>query len=311
MQHFTANFLCREMIVKLKAPLKNYIWGGTKLKTEWSKQTDLPSIAESWELSFVEDAPSVIASGENEGKALPAVATEKDFGENCRKFDFFPTLVKLIDTAQPLSIQVHPNDEYALEKENQLGKTEAWYILDAEKGAYLYLGLNKTLGKTEFMQKVENNTLCDCLNKVPVKKGDVFFVPSGTLHSIGAGITLLEVQQNSTLTYRVYDYDRVDNLGNKRQLHLQKASEVVNLQKYEVPSPERQSFLCGCRYFSAYRYYGEKRFKNSKSFTAVTVTDGQITLSGLPLLKGETAFVSAGETMEIHGNGEYVCVCVD
>ncbi len=299
------------MIVKLNAPLKDYIWGGTKLKKDWHKQTELPTVAESWELSFVEGSSSVIANGENEGKTLSAVATSKDFGQNCLKFNFFPTLVKLIDAAQPLSIQVHPNDAYALEKENQLGKTEMWYILDAEKDAFLYLGLNRTLTKAEFLQKVENNTVCDFLNKVPVKKGDVFFVKSGLLHSIGAGITLLEVQQNSTLTYRVYDYDRTDKFGNKRPLHLQKALDVVNLQKYDVPSPERDSFLGGCRYFSVYRFHGEKQCVNNASFTSVTVTDGQISLSGLSLEKGETAFVSAGERIEIAGNGDYVFVCVE
>ncbi len=297
------------MIVKLKAPTKNYIWGGDKLKEKWHKQSD-KKIAESWELSFCKGDESVVAEGKFAGKKLSDVTTRKDWGKNCNCFDVFPTLVKLIDAKQNLSVQVHPDDEYALKNEGQLGKTEMWYILDADDGAGLYLGLNKTMTAEEFLQAVKDKTVCNFLNFVPVKAGDTYFVQSGTFHAIGAGVTLLEVQQNSTLTYRVYDFDRVGKDGKPRPLHLDKAMKVGNLNKYIPPDARRGEFLGGCKYFSAYRYSGEKSLCMPDSYLAVTAIDGDVQVDKLLLQQGETAFVSAGEKICVSG-GSYVVTCVE
>ncbi len=298
------------MIVKLQAPVKDYIWGGTKLKS-WGKDCDLPRVAESWELSFCENSPSVVASGEYMGKTLLSVTTEADWGKNCKKFSRFPTLVKFIDAKNTLSVQVHPSDEFALERENQLGKTEMWYVLEAEEDAALLLGLNCDMTQEQFLKAIGDKTITQYMNRVVVHPGETYFVPSGTLHAIGAGVTLIEIQQNSTLTYRVYDFDRVDDKGNRRELHLEKALQVVNLKKYDVPDPHRDCFLGGCKYFSAYRHSGSMQLHNPDSFTAVSVVDGEIALNGVAAKRGETYFVSAGENVDITGVGDYILTCVD
>lgn len=299
------------MIVKLKPALKSYLWGGTKLKAKWNKQTDNATLSESWELSFHPDGLAAVIGGKYDGKPLAEAATRADWGRNSAEFPFFPVLSKIIDSAQALSIQVHPSDEYALEHEGQFGKTEMWYILEADEGAFLYLGLNRTVSAEEFAAAVDNNTVCSLLNRVPVKKGETYFIPSGTIHAIGAGVTLYEVQQNSSLTYRVYDFDRTDANGNKRPLHVDKAKAVANLNVYDVPNPERGDLLAKCRYFSAYRFADEREVGRDDSFVAVTVTDGSIELNGVALCKGETAFMSAGERARITGNGEYILICVE
>ncbi len=299
------------MIVKLNPALKSYLWGGTKLKTDWNKQTDEATLSESWELSFHPDGRAIVIGGKYDGKPLAEAATRADWGVNCREFPFFPVLSKFIDAAKPLSIQVHPSDEYALEHEGQFGKTEMWHILEADDGAYIYLGLNRSVSAEEFAAAIDSNTVCQLLNRVPVKKGETYFIPSGTIHAIGSGVTLYEVQQNSSLTYRVYDFDRADANGNKRPLHVDKAKAVANLNAYDVPNPARGSLLAKCRYFSAYRFTGEREVGRDDSFVAVTVTDGEITLGGMRLNKGETAFMSAGERAQIAGGGEYILICVE
>lgn len=299
------------MIVKLQPELKSYLWGGKNLKTVYNKIGDEDILSESWELSFNPDGPTKIASGKNAGKLLSEVATAADWGENCKCFEFFPVLNKIIDSAQPLSIQVHPSDEYALQNEGQYGKTEMWHILAAEGGAFLYLGLNCDMTEEQFSAAIQNNTVCDFLNKVPVRAGQTYFIPSGTIHAIGAGITLFEVQQNSSLTYRVYDFDHKDKNGNKRQLHLEKAKTVANLKKYTVPDAERGELLGKCKYFSAYRYFGEREVGMPNSFVSITVTEGRIALGELSLNKGESAFLSAGESVQVKGNGSYVVTCVE
>ncbi|MBO4594602.1 MAG: class I mannose-6-phosphate isomerase [Clostridia bacterium] len=296
------------MKVKLKPAIKSYLWGGTKLHNEYGK--DGETISESWELSFHKDGLTIIDSGENKGKTLSEVCTKKDFGENCAAFPFFPTLIKMIDADKPLSVQVHPSDEYALKNEGQFGKTEMWHVLDAEDGAYLYLGLNRSVDKEEFARAIENKSVCDLLNKVPVKKGDTYFIESGTIHAIGAGITLYEVQQNSSLTYRVYDFDRVDKAGNRRELHIEKAKAVADLDKYEVPDPARKGFLGGCPYFSTYKVKGSATVGEKDSFVCVTVTEGEYDADGIALSKGDSFFVSAGEKTELKGDGEFLSTCV-
>ncbi len=299
------------MIVKLKPALKSYLWGGKNLKTKWNKQSGENTLSESWELSFNKDGLALIDGGELDGKPLADVAERKDWGDNCKDFPFFPVLSKLIDSAQALSIQVHPSDDYALRYEGQFGKTEMWYILDAEKDAFLYLGFNRSVTEEEFSYAIENNNICELLNKVPVKAGETYFIPSGTIHAIGAGVTLYEVQQNSSLTYRVYDFDRVDANGNRRPLHVEKAKAVANLNKYDVPIPIRGALLGKCKYFTAFRYSGNGTIVCKGTFSAITALCGEVKIGNIVLHKGETAFMSAGEKAAVAADGEYIVICVE
>lgn len=299
------------MFFKLKPALKSYIWGGTKLKSQWGKLSEQPTLSESWELSFHKDGVCLIDGGEYDGMPIDKVVGKEQWGINCKDFPFFPVLNKLIDSADNLSVQVHPSDEFALKNENQFGKTEMWYILDAEEGATLYMGLNRELSAKQFAAAIEDNSVCDYLNAVPVKPGETYFIPSGTLHAIGKDITLFEIQQNSSLTYRVYDYDRRDANGNARELHVEKAKAVANLQQYVVPSPKRDELLGKCKYFAAYRHEGARRVCNNDSFVSFTVIDGNIRANGIDFAKGETGFATAGQPIDICGDGTYILTCVE
>ena len=205
--------------------------GGQKLITDFNKKTQLSKAAESWELSTHKDGESVVATGSFKGLKLSEYIKENGnaecIGKKAAKFDFFPMLIKLIDAKDKLSIQVHPDDEYALRREGEYGKTEMWYIVDCEEGAYIYYGVKQEITKDELADRIKNNTLTDVLNKVPVKRGDVFFIPAGTIHAICAGILICEIQQNSNTTYRIYDYDRRDANGNPRQIHVEKAQATA------------------------------------------------------------------------------------
>ena len=223
--------------VKLIPALKDYLWGGTKLKTVYHKQSDLDTVAESWELSTHPDGQSVVASGMYTGRTLEEYIQENGceiLGSRAMKFDHFPILIKLIDARDNLSIQVHPSDAYALTHEGEYGRTEMWYILDCEEGASLYYGLKTAITQQELRQRIKDNTLLCVLNRVPVHKGDVFFIEAGTIHAIGKGITICEIQQNSNTTYRVYDYDRRDKNGCPRPLHIEQAIAVSSLR----PAPK-------------------------------------------------------------------------
>lgn len=291
------------MPVKLSPAFKDYLWGGTRLKEEYNKKTDMEPLAESWELSCHKDGESKICGGEYDGKTLSEyidICGREILGKNAEKFDFFPILIKFIDAKKDLSVQVHPDDEYAQKYENSYGKTEMWYVLEAEEGAYLYYGLNRDITREEFAERIKNNTVCEVLNKVDVKKGDVFFIKSGTLHAICSGIVICEIQQNSNLTYRVYDYDRRDKDGNPRQLHIDKALEVTNLKK--APPVERPSggLLGECKYFKV----SDMTVSDNAvlpladdSFTSVIVSDGggKMYYGGTEyeLLKGDSIFVPA------------------
>lgn len=289
--------------VKLLPAFKDYLWGGVKLKTEFGKKSDLDIVAESWELSTHKDGQSIV---ETTGQVLSEYIEEQGegvLGENASAFEFFPILIKFIDAQKPLSVQVHPSDEYALKNEGQYGKTEMWYILDCEDGASLYYGLKCDATKEEVEKRIADGTLTDILNEVKVKKGDVFFIESGTIHAIGAGIVICEIQQNSNLTYRVYDYNRRDKDGNLRELHVEKALKVSNL----CPPPEIKAseesddkILASCKYFTvrAVKVEGEKKIEMSeKCFNSVIITDGEGTLSlngeVLELKKGDSVFIPA------------------
>lgn len=296
------------MIVKLKPSLKSYLWGGTKLKTDWNKKSDAATLSEAWELSFHPDGPSLVDGGEWDGRPLREVALRQTWGERCGGLPFFPVLTKFIDAAQPLSVQVHPTDEYALAHEGQYGKSELWYILAAQEGAFLYLGMKRDTSSEEFAEALKRNTVCNLLNRVPVKAGETYFIPAGTVHAVGAGITLFEVQQNSDLTYRVYDYDRTDAQGKKRELHVEKAAQVVDRKRLVLPSPERGELLGACKYFTVQRRSGGSMVGSEDSFASVTVLNGRARVGGLELQKGETAFLSAGETARAEGRADYLVV---
>ena len=190
-------------VLKLSPAFKDYIWGGTKLRDDFAKDCDFEKIAESWELSCHKDGNSVVSNGDDAGLTL-AEYIEKHgksvLGTNCERFENFPILIKLIDAKDNLSVQVHPNNDYAMRVEGEYGKTEMWYIVDCDEGATLLYGFKKEISKDEFAKRIADNTLLEVTNAVPVKKGDVFFIEAGTLHAIGKGILIAEIQQN---TYRI------------------------------------------------------------------------------------------------------------
>ena len=214
----------------LKAPIKDYIWGGTRLKTEFGFETEKEIAAEGWMLSCHKDGTNTVLNGEFAGKILTEVLDiwgKEALGKNAERFTYFPLLIKLIDAKDKLSVQVHPDDSYALKNEGEYGKTEMWYVVDCDEGASLIYGFNKEISKEEFESRIKDNTLSEVCNYVPVKKGDVFFIGAGTLHAIGEGILIAEVQQNSNTTYRVSDYGRLGADGNPRPLHIEKAVDVT------------------------------------------------------------------------------------
>ena len=216
--------------LKLIPEIKDNIWGGIKLINKYGKSTEKSIAAEAWELSYHKDGTTKLEGGELISEAL----TSSDIGSNCDGFPFFPVLVKLIDAKDDLSVQVHPSDEYALKNENSFGKTEMWYIVEADTGAGIYLGFKNDVTKEEYEAAIKNNSLSGLLNFIPVKAGDFYFIPSGTIHAIGGGCLICEIQQNSNLTYRVYDYGRRDANGNLRELHVEKALKVTSLKAYET-----------------------------------------------------------------------------
>ena len=278
---------------------KDYLWGGNKLRTEYGVKSNLDPLAEAWVLSCHPDGPSVLP----DGTTLPdyLAAHPEAAGTHCKKFENFPVLVKLIDAKDNLSIQVHPSDAYALEHEGQYGKTEMWVVLEAEPDAFLYYGFREPITEEEFAERIRNNTLPEVLNAVPVKKGDVFFIPSGTLHAICKGIVIAEIQQNSNVTYRVYDYGRVGADGKPRALHIDQALKVTRLEK-----PVKQDFgshLGQCDYFTTdSRTAPFAGTADETSFVHLLITSGQGTLTvggdSFPLTPGASYFIPAA-------SGEY------
>ncbi|MGI5958569.1 MAG: type I phosphomannose isomerase catalytic subunit [Massiliimalia sp.] len=299
--------------LKLSAPLKDYIWGGQRLKNEYHKKSDLERVAESWELSCHKDGSSVIVNGEYEGMSLPEYIEREGtdvLGTRGAQFEHFPMLIKLIDAENDLSVQVHPDNEYAMRVEGEYGKTEMWYIVDCQEGASLLYGFDHPITKEEFAQRIENNTLLEVTNRVPVKKGDVFFIESGTLHAIGKGILIAEIQQNSNTTYRIYDYGRLGADGKPRQLHVEKALDVTHLTRpvrdcKPQGQPEQKdgyvsTLLAQCEYFTVHRLEIEEDaclFSGAETFQSLLVLDGELELDygfgSLGLIKGDSVFIPA------------------
>ena len=295
-------------VVKLKPATHDNLWGGTKLKTEWGKECDTPILAECWELSFHKNGPCLVDSGENKGKLLKDVASETDCGTLCKQFPFFPVLIKFINSAQDLSVQVHPSDDYALKNEGEFGKTEIWYVLDAEPGAGLYVGLNKDYSAEDLRAKLDNGTIMDALNFYTCKPGDLFIITSGTIHAIGKGMTVVEVQQNSDLTYRLYDYNRPGKDGKLRELHIDKAMKVVDLHKYQKPEP-LDGALCKFKYFSCYECDSKNMNfidADENSFVSLTVIDGSGKVNELDCKKGDSFFVPASKKAILKGDFNFI-----
>ena len=298
-------------VVKLRPYIKEIVWGGNTLRS-YGKVSDGKNIAECWELSLHKEGSSIIDSGELKGKALADVLTKEDCGEKCEKFPFFPTLIKLIDADRELSVQVHPSDEYALKNENSFGKTEMWYILEAKEGAGIYLGFKRDTTKEEVEQKIKDNTLVDLLNFIKVKPGDCYFVKSGTVHAIGGGITLFEVQQNSALTYRLYDWGKLGMDGKPRELHIDKSLKVMNFKKFK-PEEFNRPLLGECDYFSTYELdvSGSAEIKADKgSFISLTFVEGTGFVNDISFAKGDTFFIPAGKVAEIRGNARYLLTMI-
>ena len=218
-------------ILKLSPIFKDYIWGGTRLRDDFKMETDIDPVAEGWMLACHKDGMNTVDGGKYDKKTLQEVidieGSEKVLGKNSKKFDYFPVLIKIIDAKNNLSIQVHPDDEYAKRVEHEFGKTEIWYVLDADNDAQLIYGFKNKISKEDFRKAIENNTLPEVLNSVKVQKGDLFFIEAGTVHAIGKGTLIAEIQQNSNSTYRVYDYGRLGKDGKPRELHIDKAVDVT------------------------------------------------------------------------------------
>ena len=296
--------------LKLIPVCKSAIWGGDRLKRAYGKTCDLSRLAETWELTLRQDCQNRIASGPAAGLTLGEYVEQAGNAVVSPDYDGsrFPLLIKFIDAADRLSVQVHPDDEYAARYESDPGKTEMWVVLEAAPGAELIAGLQDGITPELFAMAVDQGRTEAVLNRMPVKAGDVLFIPSGLLHAIGAGIVIAEIQQNSDLTYRVWDYNRPGLDGKPRQLHVEKAlavtrcftQEQIEAIRYEA-APPAPGLLAACRYFRVRRTDPGPAFRftvGDSSFVSVLVIDGEGTLTHggtfYPLCKGDSYFLPAG-----------------
>lgn len=280
--------------LKFDPILRPVLWGGTKIKHLKGIEINSDSIGESWELSAVPGSVSVISNGVYKGASIQELLEQ--FGEDVvgskvfKEFGTtFPLLIKFIDAAKDLSIQVHPNDVIAQERHQCLGKTELWYILEAKEQSSLYSGFSQSVSKEEFLDKIRKNEVVDVLNKFYTKRGDIFYLPAGRVHSIGAGNFLVEIQQTSNITYRVYDYDRVDKNGKKRELHTDLAKDSIDYGMYDdyhshlILDKQGEHIIKKCDIFTAtlHRLFDEKNMQVSSKgcFTILICIDGNATLT--------------------------------
>ncbi|HKL90456.1 MAG TPA: type I phosphomannose isomerase catalytic subunit [Allomuricauda sp.] len=309
--------------LKFKPILKERLWGGTKLKDVLNKPIDSDITGESWELSGVQGDISEVSNGDlagtslqnlmdDQGKALLGKSVVERFGND------FPILIKFIDAKQDLSIQLHPNDALAKERHNSFGKTEMWYIMDADPGAKLIVGFNKDVEKEEYVKSIEEGTLTDLMNYEEVGEGDTFFINTGKIHAIGAGVLLAEIQQTSDITYRVFDFNRRDKDGNLRELHTCLAVDAIDYEKkddFKVNYPKQHDKVNGmvdCPYFKTNFLELSKSMKQNltdrDSFTIYMCVGGAATINNdwgsAPIKKGETVLVSASSSyVEIDTEG--------
>lgn len=296
--------------MKFTPILKDKIWGGKKLQTLFGKTTNSKFLGESWELSGVDGEESVVSNGFLAGNSI-AELIEVYMGDLVGDKVFenfgltFPLLLKLIDANDDLSVQVHPNDKVAMERHNSFGKTEMWYVLDADENAELIIGFAKNTTKEEYADAVENGQVEKLLQKFSVKRGDVFFIPAGMVHTIGKGIVLVEIQQTSDITYRIYDYKRTDENGKERDLHIDQALDVINFDASENPKiPYNPALnevvnLTKCNYFTTniVRFNREitRSYTSLDSFVVYMCISGKFEIS----VQGEKTTVEKGETVLI------------
>lgn len=319
-----------EPYVRLLPTFKDYLWGGVRLRDDFGKSCDYDIIAESWEMSAHPAGQSIVNSGRYKGmhfgNYLQNLGKEL-WGWKCKANSEFPILIKFIDAKKDLSIQVHPDDEYALEKDNEYGKNEMWYIIDSEEGAGLYCGFKEDITREEVEKRIYDNTLTEVLNWVETKPGDVFFIPAGTVHAIGAGNLICEVQQNSNSTYRLYDYGRRNKFGELRELHLEKALDVLSYQRYipqqfteEKYATEgyEKKLITECKYFTCQEFTitTEVVFSQEEtSFMAIVCIGGigQVVSESYcdEIKMGDTFFIPAGnKEMKIEGTCKILLVRV-
>ena len=274
-------------ILFLEPAYKNYIWGGNRLKKEFDKNTPYEITAESWEISTNKNGNSIVVNGDFKGKKLQELFEMTDcksdiFGEKCIKKDRFPILIKFIDAKNNLSVQVHPDDIYAQKNENDIGKSEMWYIMDCPKDAKIICGLDETIKTKQQLKDIINSgNIKEYLQYIDIEKGDSIYIPAGTIHAITSGILICEIQQNSDLTYRVYDWDRVDKNGNSRELHIKQAIDVINLKnkaiKVKTKVKEYQKIL-DTENFKVDKLNINGKYlaeSNEDTFYAINILDGE------------------------------------
>jgi len=295
--------------LKFKTIYKDKIWGGQKIRTYLHKDFgSLPNCGETWEISGVKSDVSVVADGSLAGESLADLLVKyKDelVGKKIyeRFGNEFPLLVKFIDANEDLSIQVHPDDELAKKRHNSFGKTEMWYVIEADPGSTLIAGFNKELTKEEYLETFNSGHLTDVLNKEDVKAGDVFFLPAGRVHTIGKGLLIAEIQQTSDITYRIYDFDRVDDKGNKRELHVEEALDAIDYKHYPeyktkyTPEKDETVHLVSCPYFTTNVLDFDK--STTKDYSSLDSFVIHVCLEGTYELKynGETYPVKMGECL--------------
>ncbi len=295
--------------MKMQPCYKQTLWGGKRLRREYHKP-DAPEVtAESWELASHPEGSSRVAGGPLAGKTLAELDRERFWGTQCSVGEF-PILVKLIDAQKDLSIQVHPSDQTALAEQGEQGKAEMWYIVDCAPQSSIYFGFSQKVTQEEFLGRAKDGSICQILNRVPVARGDVFYILPGTIHAIGAGVLVAEVQQSSNTTFRVYDFGRKGPDGQLRTLHLERAAEVLNYgpiipqdckANSGVSFPEfTMAEMFSCRYFRAYRLDVRGAVDlccDGRSFQHVLCVEGSGIIrseaGGYPFERGESYFMPA------------------
>ena len=288
-------------ILKLKPACKDYLWGGRRLTEEFGIDCDKKILAEAWMLSCHDDGASTLESGETLTDYITRHG-EKILGTNCRRFKEFPILIKFIDARENLSVQVHPPDDYALIHEKQLGKSEMWYVLDAEKNSFVYCGFKEKISREEFSARIKNNSLVEVLDAVPVRRGDVIFIPAGTIHAVGKGVLLAEIQQSSNVSYRIFDY------GRGRPLHIAQALDVTNLNPATLRG-ESYPHIVECNYFVVDKLNLDGKILSEaqgrvdeKTFLSVLILGGE----GKIFCGGEEIFYRRGDSfMLTAGAGDW------
>lgn len=316
-------------IIKLRPTFRDLIWGGTKLKSYFLLDTPYEHTAEALVLCSRENFENVAAGGRFDGMPLSVIYSEHPefFGSNCTKYDRFPLLIKLIDTMDDISVQVHPDNEYAMQVCGDWGKAQLWYVVDCKPGAYLICGFNDELNIEDFRNRIENDTLISAVNTYEVKKGDTFYIEPGTIHAIGKDILIAEIGQNSELSYRVYDYCRVDENGNSRQLNTEQALDVTITAPQTVPAGvmvprtdidgHYETLLGRCEYFASSLWEVEETAVISapdESFISILMLEGTLNINNDEMFvrKGESVLIAAGsKDVVLNGMGKFIATVVE